>query len=220
MLRRPSHLLLAAPLLGICLLGVGCGALDRLRAEASGGSNVRGMAAGLGVPLPILVGSEEISITPAQLQSTLMAFADRYMARLSQAAGDVIALNPGDAHLRLAMHSRRLYNCMAAQSIASGPNPEVALLDMVVLVTLDRIVIGDVIGAEQPGAVQLKQTLSALESDIWAIAAAIMDEEQLISLRQAIDEYRLRRPGQREVSFIRFADFAGSRHQTPLLEAI
>jgi hypothetical protein len=220
MLRRHFLLAPATALFGICLLGAGCQALDRLRGEAPEDANVRGMEAGIGVPLTALVASEEIAITSVQLQSTLMAFADRYMARLSQAAADVITLNPSDPHLRLAVQSRKLYNCMAAQSIASGPNPEVALLDMVVLVTLDHMVIGDVIDADRPGADQLISALTDLEAEIWGIAEVILNQEQLHELREAITEYRTLRPEQREVSFVRFADFAGSRHQTPLLEAI
>jgi phage shock protein A len=198
----------------------GCAFLDETTAKTPVISQVRGVAAGMGIPLMAVEG-EEAPLTPAQLQSVLMAFADEYMERLSETSDEIVRENP-DPHVRLAVHRRKVHDSMAAQTISVDPNPEVALLDMVVLVTLGRMVVEHLMDPAVPGAEtpELLATLAGLEEEIWDIAEAVLTEEQQNDLREAILEYRARRPEQRYVGFVRFADFAGSRHQTQLLQAV
>ena len=81
----------------------------------------------------------EPRITEAELQSQVMGFADRFAVIMSQSFED-FKMNAPSPEAQLIAHDDLTYSMSSVFTIAAGPNPEVALLDMAVLATLGRMV--------------------------------------------------------------------------------
>lgn len=118
--------------------------------------------------------ASEYRTTQIELQSALMSFGDRFGAMLAQAVFDVEAQTP-KPEIRLLVRRDYITSVSAALTIAAGPNPEVGLLDMVVLTTAGRMIHEEHWYAKLGAPV--KPMLSAfkiLEKDIWLIAAKVL----------------------------------------------
>jgi len=106
-----------------------------------------------------------------ELQAQLMSFADRMAVTLS-GVWEPVEFGDTTPELRSTPHSLWLYPSVAPSGIATAPDSEAGLLDMVVMVTLLRMTIEDywvlqVFGEQAPGAMAAYQTL---EADIWGVA--------------------------------------------------
>lgn len=109
----------------------------------------------------------------------------------------------------------------AALDIATGPNPDINLIDMVVLVSLEREIIETywvpkVLG--NPGK-PLLRTMQELESEIWSMASKLLTPAQKRDLRILIQRWREQHPDQVYVEAMRFGDFAPLAGQTALAKA-
>jgi hypothetical protein len=94
--------------------------------------------------------------------------------------------------------------------IAIGPNPEVNLIDMLMFVTLSRMVVEDywvpkVFGEQGMG---LAKALRDMEEDIWSVGARVLDQEQQEELRGLIRKWREQHPDKQSVAAIRFGNIA------------
>lgn len=147
-------------------------------------------------------------LTPQQLQASLMAFADRFIARIEEATDDIESQTT-DPQIRMQAHAAKYYPTLSIVTSAADPDPEAALLDIVTTVTLERSVWGDGIADRTFGkaAKDLMAAFDEMSADIWAIAAKVLSAEQLASLQQLIDAWRTEHPDQTYVSTVRFDDF-------------
>ena len=100
---------------------------------------------------------------------------------------------------------------------ATGPNPVVNALDMVVLTSVSRMVAEDYLVGEQFGetAMPLLQTSRRLETNAWSLVKQVLKPEQRQELRDLIHEWRKKNPNQRYVGAIRFSEFAEGIGRTP-----
>jgi hypothetical protein len=160
--------------------------------------------------------TDEYVVTEADLQQDLMSYADRYASVTAQASDDVERLG-ASPETRRAIIADLIYSAAAAFSIAADSNPQVALLDMVVMTTLGRLVFEDYwrprLGAAADPAVA---ALTKLERDVWEVAAPIFDEEQQRELRERITTYHDDNPEVSTFSHLRFADFPSKRASSTL----
>jgi hypothetical protein len=155
-------------------------------------------------------GPSPTKLAPQQIQVELMAFTDSYTALVSQAADQISDEMPDRRQAILNIKIRNIRNAII---IAAGANPVGALLDMTVMVTLQRQLteehwVPEVIG--EPGE-PLLRALQALEREIWELAYRSLDEEAVDALRELIPEIRARFPDQVHVSAIRASDIAEDR---------
>jgi hypothetical protein len=86
--------------------------------------------------------AEERAAALLQLQLSVMRFADEYTARIAERVG-VFQQSTDDPVERLAAQSWLVSQATSAFTIAAGPNPELNTIDMLVFVTLSRMVIED-----------------------------------------------------------------------------
>ncbi len=147
-------------------------------------------------------------IPPEELRYTISRFATRSGAEISHVL-DIIGSRSETPKARPLAHKSKLRYVTAAFQIAVGPNPEVNLLDMVVFVTLSRIVMEDywvpqVFGDEGK---RLLDTFRKVESDIWTIAAKVLTPQEQQELRGVIRDWRKSHPDQTDVIGVRFGDF-------------
>ena len=159
--------------------------------------------------------AEEQAAALLQLQLSVMRFADEYTARL---ADQVIVFQQGTANPadRLAAQGWLVSQATAAFTIASGPNPELNAIDMLVFVSLSRRVIEDRWVAElyNGRAEGLLGAHKALEERAWRLASELLAPEQAIELRSSLDKWHRENPLLRAVPFIHLEDFAFATSRT------
>ena len=143
----------------------------------------------------------------AGLQTVVMREADQYTAMVAQAADDLHA-KVGTPEARLAAQQWKLEQATAAYITASGENPILNAIDMVVLATVSRMVVQDYWVGEKFGAVAepLLDTQRQLETNAWEVAHGVLTSEQRDQLRELILQWRAANPGERNVAAARFSD--------------
>ena len=143
----------------------------------------------------------------ALIQIQLMRFADDYVAEILSGTA---RFEPVTTEERLMVMSVGLNQATAAYDIASGPNPLVDVLDMVVLATLTRSTcqdywVGAVFGAR---AQPLLEALRTMEERAWAQAPQVLTPEQLQAVRDGVARWRASHPERREIAFVRIEHLA------------
>jgi hypothetical protein len=160
------------------------------------------------------------NLTAEQLQSTVISFANRFIATIGQAALTFENKIP-TPEARLNAARRKVYSISAVTEIAAGPNPGAALMDMVVMVTLNRMVWEEhwrpvVFGMD---AEIMIHAFKKMEEDIWSIVAQILTPVQIEELREVIMDWYNNHSGQIDVDYIRLSDF-GDLGRKPELKKI
>src|SRR5690606_15329583 len=120
--------------------------------------------------------AEERAQKMQELQLRVMRFADGYVGRVREATSAYQA-SAVTTQARLDAQEWKVQQSNAAYTIASGSNPFINTLDIVVLATLSRMVIDDVwmdAGAREQ-AQFLRDTHTALERDAWHIVEDVLD---------------------------------------------
>jgi hypothetical protein len=142
------------------------------------------------------------------LQLKVMRFADDYTGRLRDPLA-LLDLQSTSPEVRLLAHNWRVNQATAAYTIASGPNPTINALDMVVLATLSRMVIEDSSSPDYAALAQaLLQTHRELEQQSWSLADDVLDPQSRSLLRILINRWRDENPTARAVTQVRFSDFS------------
>ena len=152
-----------------------------------------------------------IVIDEAELQGQVMAFADRYWSILNSAAIQYFERSPSPENLRI-VRGLVVYSAADAFTIAAGPKPVVAFLDMVVMVTLGRMVFEQHYAKLQGAEVTpILEGFRKAEADIWAIAGNILTKQQQNELMDLIESWRRDHPDLVFFSSVRFSEFAKAR---------
>jgi hypothetical protein len=150
-------------------------------------------------------------ITREELTQRLMAFADRYLSRISEAT-DQLKRDATDPAVRRAAHATKFFPGSAMLTFAAEPDPVAGMLDMLTVATLERMVWQDtgwaveVFGAK--GAEVLGKAQVDSENDIWSCAAAVLPPDRLREVRQVIVDWQHAHPDNKYVSTMRFDNFA------------
>ncbi|MCX7064469.1 MAG: hypothetical protein NT024_07915, partial [Proteobacteria bacterium] len=144
-----------------------------------------------------------------QLQLDIMRFADEYSGRVTD---QVVAFqrDTDDPSERLVAQTWLVTQATAAFTIATGPNPELNAIDMLIFATLSRMVIDDhwideLYGSRADGVRAVHQ---ALENRAWAMANELLTPAQSSELRSSINKWHQQNPHQRAVAYIHLDDFA------------
>jgi hypothetical protein len=180
---------------------------------SSGGSS--------GARADALAAAESSRKTQQQVQSELMAFADRFFAETLEVAKTLErTLHTPEGRYNAA--GARLLALIVTADIAASPNPGGAVLDMCVYVTLKRMVwqehwVPEVYG-EDAGR-KVLDMYRELEHDIWVIAASIYTPEQIDEVERLIDDWRSRHPDTVSVDFVRLAELGDARQVQNLMDA-
>jgi hypothetical protein len=154
---------------------------------------------------------EESKVRAAQLQELqlkVMRFADDYTGRIRDPI-ESLDVSSTPPEIRLRAHNWRVSQATAAYTIASGANPTINALDMVVLATLSRMVVTDTLLHEYgPRAQALLEAHRHLEQQSWSLLDGVLNAEQAQEVRTLIERWRTENPAAQAVAQVRFADFA------------
>jgi len=157
-------------------------------------------------------------MTEMELQSELMGYADRFSSILILAFENFEALKP-TPEARHAIMEDTLYTLSAVLTIAAGPNPQTALLDMVVLTTLGRIIYQDNMRRKYGKPLEvMAKGYRQMEADIWGIAAKVLFVEQQEELRQLIMQWRESNPKRTTFNYLRFSSFIEQPRKSTLVK--
>lgn len=186
---------------------------------------------------PITREAEEVrfgpgKLTAAAVQSEIMSFTDTFDAAVAEQWNRIEAdaratLSAGDEELsdvdraaanrmRRAALENKLATVSAALSIASSPNPTVALADMITMVTLQRMVVESPVAVERFGeehAGAMAELYREQEAKVWRIGTRAMSPKQQEELKNLIAEWREANPDATYVANVRLEDFARNRQQ-------
>lgn len=159
-------------------------------------------------------------MTQEELQAAVISYANRFIATIGQAAFDLETKIPTKEG-RLMASYRKVYSLSAATEIAAGPNPGPALLDLVVMTTLNRMVWDNYWRPQIFGipATIMVEAFEKMETDAWNLAAKVMTPDQMDELYDLISEWYANHSDQRAVDYIRFSDF-GEIGKKPNLKEI
>ena len=138
----------------------------------------------------------------------ITVFADNYASKLLQ-SNTILQNRLKNNADRLDAFNMTVQNIKAAYDIALMPNSFAAILDMTVMVTLQRITWEEFWYPKRFGdpAEGYLKVLQQLEKEIWTIAAEILTSEQRGELRNLILKWRKTNPDQQMVSTVRFSLF-------------
>lgn len=142
------------------------------------------------------------------LQTGVMRFADTFTSRITQATQE-FAAKSGTPDARIQALSWLTNQSTSAYTIATGPNPRVAVLDMIVLVSLGRMVheeywLPKVYGeADRP----MLEAFTQLETTVWEVAGQVLAPEQQEAVRTALREWRDQHPDMGVTAFVKLPVF-------------
>ena len=143
-----------------------------------------------------------------ELQLKVMRFADDYTGRIRDPI-ESLDLSSTPPEIRLRAQNWRVGQATAAYTIASGANPTINALDMIVLATLSRMVVEDrPIDDYGLRAQALLDAHRHLEQQSWTLVEGVLNAEQTTDLRTLIDKWRAEHPQAVTVTQVRVADFA------------
>jgi methyl-accepting chemotaxis protein len=175
---------------------------------------------GLYRPTTALAAETGPAMTPEELQAAVISYANRFISTIGQAAFQLEKEIPTPQG-RLVAANRKVYSLSAVTEIAAGPSPGPALLDLVVMATLNRMVWDAYWRSQVFGspATVMVDAFKKMEADAWALAAKVMTAEQRREFRDMIEDWFANNPGQVSVDYIRFSDF-GDLGKKPNLKEI
>jgi len=157
---------------------------------------------------PTPVNKEEPAVLQAELQQDIQRFSTEFTARV---LGTLAPLQraPQPEVRDAAMRQLLLYSS-SALDIATEPQPEVGLLDMIVFVTLSRRTVDThwapkVFG--EKGA-ELSKTMAQSEAEVWRLFDKVVGKKRREDLEEIIRDWQNRNPDQLRVEGIRFHTFA------------
>jgi hypothetical protein len=159
-------------------------------------------------------------MTQEELQAAVISYADRFIAIVGQAAFKFEKELP-TPEARLIASARKVYSLSAVTEIAAGPNPGAALMDLIVISTLNRLVWEDYWRPQVFGmpATIIVDAFKKMENDAWHLASKVLTPQQLEELKDLILDWYADNPDQHAVDYIRFSDF-GDLGKKPYLKEI
>jgi hypothetical protein len=149
------------------------------------------------------------------LENQVTRYADGYVATVAQAIDDYTQ-GPISPEARIEAVRWKLGQGTSAYVDASGANPILNVLDLVVLATVSRMVMEDEVARVfGTNGLPLLEAHRRLETNAWRGVSRVLKPEQQEQLRQMIQEWRRQNPGQRYIAATRFRELAVAIGQTP-----
>ena len=149
------------------------------------------------------------------LQATVMSMADDLNTELSEVVY-LIQATPGiDMRTRWYAQGILCDGMGASLDIAAGPNPGVAMLDLLVLSSLQAWVAEKnwvANGFPKESAPKVIQSFQKSRDKLWEKSSQFLNAKQQEILRQLIDAWIAANPNQLIVAFVRVSNFANDRN--------
>lgn len=147
-------------------------------------------------------------VLQAELQQDIQRFSTKFTARVLEALAPLQS-SPHPEVREASMRQMLLYSA-SVLDIATEPQPELGLLDMIVFVTLSRRIV-DIYWApkvfgEKGG--ELLQAMAQSEAEVWQLGDKILDKKRREDLAALIRDWQVSNPNQHHVEGVRFHTFS------------
>jgi hypothetical protein len=142
-----------------------------------------------------------------QVQAEVEAFADQYVLLVTEVTNQLSREHP---ELVPRLHAIKLSIGRGTYIIASGPNPVVSLLDLVVQTTLVHHTSQRTLRGALPeeSAAPLLAVFERSRDQAWTLAERVLTPQEIADLRGLIDTWIEQNPNVTYVAGVRFSDFA------------
>jgi hypothetical protein len=203
----PSRLAAACVSIGLLTLAGGCETIDTLLQP------IQPIQQAMSLP----ESERQRRITREQLQGRLIGLAGTYISTIEEAA-DLITMEViDDPVARREALAAKLGPAAAMVALASEPDPQLALLNMMVVASLNREVWNSEYARSVfgPSGEILVTAHVAMEGEVWEVGTSVFPTSTLVELRRLIAQWRARYPEDHSVSGVRIdvltdlADSAG-----------
>lgn len=147
-----------------------------------------------------------------QVQAQVMDFADEMTLRLAEAI-DQIEGRSQSIEGRTVAHRLKYTVAHGATIIASAQNPRIALVDMYVMISLQRALLEKNIVPQYFGteADRLVQTFQTSEQEIKGLASKALSAEQLAEIDRLITQWLENNPDRVFAGYVRLSEFSAAR---------
>ncbi|QYK49478.1 MAG: hypothetical protein KF838_06405 [Phycisphaeraceae bacterium] len=168
-----------------------------------------------GAAQPVAVSASMTLQDARRVQSEVMDFADDMTIRLAEAI-DQLEVAPSSLESRTIAHRLKFTVAHGATIIAAAQNPRIALVDMLVMISLQRALIERNIVPGRYGAEadRLRAVFESSESQIRGLAERSLTKEQLTEIDRLIQQWLDENPTRRYAAYVRLSDFADARQVT------
>ena len=148
------------------------------------------------------------TLSAEELQESLQRFTTQFADRITQAMDELERASPPGVRDE-ALRKNLLY-VSSALEIATGPDPEVNLLDMIVFVRLSRRALERhwIPRFYRENGAELARVFARSEEELDGLAQQALTAPQRAELAGIVDAWLADNPGQVRVEGIRLADFA------------
>jgi hypothetical protein len=152
----------------------------------------------------------DATLRELELQQELERFTTQFTDRVTQATENLERV--AEPHARDEALRKNLLYVSSAVEIATGPFPEVNLLDMMVFVRLSRAVlekhwIPELYGKD---GMELAEVFARSEEELCRVADHVLSAAQRLELAEAVNGWRRDNAQQVRVEGIRLADFSSA----------
>lgn len=158
---------------------------------------------------------EMLSVT--ERQSALVSLSDDVMFTVAEAC-DRVEMRTSKPEVRLYCASKRLGTAVAAVAAATNKNATIGFVDLLTLVTLQRMSLEEPWALEhidQEDRLVLHGALAGAEAQAWEQASGVLTTDEREALREMIAAWRMANPERLGLASVRLQEFAAAR-QTPL----
>lgn len=154
-------------------------------------------------------------MTEQQLSLAVSRFSDSYIETLGNAVREYLEEGV-DRQIRRELLTWYLGQLTVVWDISIGPDAELNLLDMMTQSTLTRIGVDEWLIPEWLGerGNSILEAARQGETDIWRLSERVLDREQQQTVRDLIDEWLERHPGQVWMQNLRLTEFAAESDET------
>lgn len=206
MATRPSTLFLS---IALTLLLGGCGTRQGVATRPVGPA-----------PAAPPAGNAQLSLdggalTVGQLQTRLMAHADRALGEVARATA-AARQRDSSPETRLLTQLVQTEVGTSAVTLAVGPDPEAALLDLMVSAAAQSRALrasGDAKGLGAAARAPMAEALGRLEREIWALGGRVYPAGELQALRDRVDAWAAARTDPAFPGVVRLADLPAGGDQ-------
>ncbi len=152
------------------------------------------------------------------MQAQVMDFADDFTLRLADVT-DRIEARQMSLEARIAIHRLRYTVAHGLTMIATSANPRVALMDSVVVMSLQRRLVEErLVPAHFQETPWLTDVFKSGEDQVKSIAAQSLTPEQMAEIQTLVDKWVEDNPYRHYAAYVRLNDFARKRQTTEQAE--
>jgi hypothetical protein len=157
------------------------------------------------------------TITPEELVALTEALADSYVGTVNNVLNNIQTGQP-TTEVRTSSQWLRVFVATTAYSIATGPNPQIGLIDLTANISVQRMIWSNGLARERFGdhADDVIHAYDQIDAQAWTTLARLYSPQQLAVLRDGIQRWITDHPNYKSIPFVNLPELARYRDVTLL----